>query len=105
MASAAIIRQELSAVASEAVLFRHGGDETSAFLINTTEDAVAIARAFKAAGADLIDVSSGQVTRAQQVPRERLGRHKPTVRAAVPTLPCACAATPDRALQPAISVG
>ncbi len=33
---------------------------------NTTDDAVAIARAFKAAGADLIDVSSGQVSKAQQ---------------------------------------
>jgi anthraniloyl-CoA monooxygenase len=31
---------------------------------NTPEDAVAIARLFKAAGADLIDVSSGQTTRA-----------------------------------------
>jgi anthraniloyl-CoA monooxygenase len=33
---------------------------------NTAEDAVAIARLFKAAGADLIDVSSGQTTRAAQ---------------------------------------
>jgi GGDEF domain-containing protein len=33
---AAIARQELSAVASEATFFRHGGDETSAFLVNTT---------------------------------------------------------------------
>ena len=33
---------------------------------NTPEDAIAIARAFKAAGADLIDVSSGQVSKAQQ---------------------------------------
>jgi anthraniloyl-CoA monooxygenase len=33
---------------------------------NTLADAVAIARAFKAAGADLIDVSSGQVTKRQQ---------------------------------------
>ena len=32
----------------------------------TPEDAVAIAAAFKAAGADLIDVSSGQVSKAQQ---------------------------------------
>ena len=32
----------------------------------TLEDAVAIAAAFKAAGADLIDVSSGQVSKAQQ---------------------------------------
>jgi len=31
---------------------------------NTADDAVAIARLFKAAGADLIDVSSGQTTRA-----------------------------------------
>jgi diguanylate cyclase (GGDEF)-like protein len=37
---AAIIREELSAVASEATFFRHGGDETSAFLIDTTEAAV-----------------------------------------------------------------
>jgi anthraniloyl-CoA monooxygenase len=33
---------------------------------NTAEDAVAIARAFKAAGADMIDVSSGQTTREAQ---------------------------------------
>jgi anthraniloyl-CoA monooxygenase len=33
---------------------------------NTPEDAIEIARAFKAAGCDLIDVSSGQVTRAQR---------------------------------------
>jgi anthraniloyl-CoA monooxygenase len=33
---------------------------------NTAQDAVEIARAFKAAGADLIDVSSGQVSKAQQ---------------------------------------
>ncbi len=33
---------------------------------NTGEDAVEIARAFRAAGADLIDVSSGQTTRAAQ---------------------------------------
>ena len=33
---------------------------------NTPDDAVQIARAFKAAGADLIDVSSGQVSKAQQ---------------------------------------
>jgi anthraniloyl-CoA monooxygenase len=32
---------------------------------NTPDDAVAIARAFKAAGCDLIDVSSGQVSKAQ----------------------------------------
>jgi diguanylate cyclase (GGDEF)-like protein len=37
---AAIIRQELSGVASEADFFRHGGDEMSAFLIDTTEEAV-----------------------------------------------------------------
>ena len=33
---------------------------------NTPDDAVQIARAFKAAGADLIDVSSGQVSKLQQ---------------------------------------
>ncbi|HUG23435.1 bifunctional salicylyl-CoA 5-hydroxylase/oxidoreductase [Piscinibacter sp.] len=33
---------------------------------NTPEDAIAIAQAFKNAGADLIDVSSGQVSKAQQ---------------------------------------
>jgi anthraniloyl-CoA monooxygenase len=33
---------------------------------NTPEDAVAMARAFKAAGADLIDVSSGQVSKLQK---------------------------------------
>lgn len=33
---------------------------------NTVEDAVAMARAFKAAGADMIDVSSGQTTREAQ---------------------------------------
>jgi anthraniloyl-CoA monooxygenase len=33
---------------------------------NTADDAVAIARLFKAAGCDLIDVSSGQTTRAAQ---------------------------------------
>src|SRR5213076_1124368 len=33
---------------------------------NTPDDAIAIARAFKQAGADLIDVSSGQVSKAQQ---------------------------------------
>jgi diguanylate cyclase (GGDEF)-like protein len=37
---ATIIRKELSSVASEATFFRHGGEETSAFLINTTEEAV-----------------------------------------------------------------
>ena len=37
---AAIIRQELSAVACQTVFFRHGGDEMSAFLIDTTEEAV-----------------------------------------------------------------
>jgi diguanylate cyclase (GGDEF)-like protein len=36
---AAIIRKELSAAASEAVFFRHGGDEMSAILIETTEEA------------------------------------------------------------------
>ena len=33
---------------------------------NTADDAILIAQAFKAAGADLIDVSSGQVSKAQQ---------------------------------------
>ena len=33
---------------------------------NTPQDAIAIARAFKAAGADLIDVSSGQVSKLQK---------------------------------------
>ncbi|RZL64313.1 MAG: bifunctional salicylyl-CoA 5-hydroxylase/oxidoreductase [Variovorax sp.] len=33
---------------------------------NTADDAIAMARAFKAAGADVIDVSSGQTTRAAQ---------------------------------------
>ncbi len=33
---------------------------------NTDDDAVAIAKAFKAAGADMIDVSSGQVTKAER---------------------------------------
>jgi anthraniloyl-CoA monooxygenase len=33
---------------------------------NTPEDAVAMARAFQAAGADMIDVSSGQTTREAQ---------------------------------------
>jgi diguanylate cyclase (GGDEF)-like protein len=37
---AAVVLEELSAVASEAVFFRHGGDEMSAFLIDTTEEAV-----------------------------------------------------------------
>jgi diguanylate cyclase (GGDEF)-like protein len=37
---AAIIRKELSAVAAEAVFFRHGGDEMSAFLIDTTGEAI-----------------------------------------------------------------
>jgi diguanylate cyclase (GGDEF)-like protein len=37
---AAIILKELSAVASQTVFFRHGGDEMSAFLIDTTEEAV-----------------------------------------------------------------
>ena len=39
-AIAAIVRSELSGVASKAAFFRHGGDETSAFLVNTTEQAV-----------------------------------------------------------------
>src|SRR6202008_486021 len=33
---------------------------------NTPDDAIEIARAFKAAGADLIDVSSGQVSKQQK---------------------------------------
>jgi diguanylate cyclase (GGDEF)-like protein len=37
---AAVIRKELAAVASAAVFFRHGGDEMSAFLIGTSEEAV-----------------------------------------------------------------
>jgi GGDEF domain-containing protein len=37
---AAIIRHELSKVASESSFFRHGGDEMSAFLIHTTPEAV-----------------------------------------------------------------
>ncbi len=37
---AAVIRKELGAVACDAVFFRHGGDEMSAFLIGTTEEAV-----------------------------------------------------------------
>jgi diguanylate cyclase (GGDEF)-like protein len=36
---AAIIRSELSRVASEAVFFRHGGDEMSVFLVGATEQA------------------------------------------------------------------
>jgi GGDEF domain-containing protein len=39
-AIAAIVRSELASVASEAAFFRHGGDETCAFLVNTTEQAV-----------------------------------------------------------------
>lgn len=37
---AAILRRELSAVAAAATFFRHGGDETSAFLIDATGEAV-----------------------------------------------------------------
>jgi diguanylate cyclase (GGDEF)-like protein len=37
---AAIIRKGLSAAASEAIFFRHGGDEMSALLIDTTGEAV-----------------------------------------------------------------
>ncbi len=37
---ATIIRGELSGCASEAVFFRHGGDEMSAFLIDTTEEKI-----------------------------------------------------------------
>jgi GGDEF domain-containing protein len=42
-ALAAIIRTELTSIASEAIFFRHGGDEMSAFLIDTTEQAVQVA--------------------------------------------------------------
>jgi len=37
---AAIIRSELSEIASQAVFFRHGGDEMSAFLIQTNREIV-----------------------------------------------------------------
>jgi diguanylate cyclase (GGDEF)-like protein len=37
---AAIIRQELSEVASQALFFRHGGDEMSAFLLGTNREIV-----------------------------------------------------------------
>jgi diguanylate cyclase (GGDEF)-like protein len=37
---AAIIRSKLSVIASQAVFFRHGGDEMSAFLIETTREIV-----------------------------------------------------------------
>jgi GGDEF domain-containing protein len=37
---AAVVLREFTAAASEAVFFRHGGDEMSAFLIDTTEAAV-----------------------------------------------------------------
>jgi diguanylate cyclase (GGDEF)-like protein len=37
---AGFIRHELTAVAAVATFFRHGGDEMSAFLIDTTEEAV-----------------------------------------------------------------
>jgi GGDEF domain-containing protein len=37
---ASIVRRELSGVASEAVFFRHGGDETSAILIDSSGEAV-----------------------------------------------------------------
>ena len=40
---ATIAHRELSAVASEATFFRHGGDETSAYLIDTKEEAVGAA--------------------------------------------------------------
>jgi GGDEF domain-containing protein len=39
-ALAAVVRVELSAVASAAVFFRHGGDEVSVFLLGTSEPAV-----------------------------------------------------------------
>ena len=37
---AAVSQMELSAIASDSTFFRHGGDETSAFLIDTTERGV-----------------------------------------------------------------
>ncbi len=37
---AAIIRHELSGIAAVAIFFRHGGDEMSAFLIDTTEEKI-----------------------------------------------------------------
>ncbi len=39
-AISSLVRSELSSFASESAFFRHGGDETSAFLIDTTEQAV-----------------------------------------------------------------
>jgi GGDEF domain-containing protein len=39
-AIATIVRDEFSAIASEAAFFRHGGDETSAYLVNTTKKSV-----------------------------------------------------------------
>jgi diguanylate cyclase (GGDEF)-like protein len=39
-AIASIVRSKLSAIASEAAFFRHGGDETCAILVNTTEELV-----------------------------------------------------------------
>jgi GGDEF domain-containing protein len=47
---AALVRKELSAVASEAVFFRHGGDEMSAFLIDTTEESIRAAMGAVVAG-------------------------------------------------------
>jgi GGDEF domain-containing protein len=40
---AAVARKELSAAASDSTFFRHGGDETSAFMIDTTEKKVRVA--------------------------------------------------------------
>jgi GGDEF domain-containing protein len=42
---AAAARRELSDIASDSTFFRHGGDETSSFLIDTTERAVLVALA------------------------------------------------------------
>jgi diguanylate cyclase (GGDEF)-like protein len=39
-AVAGIVRRELSAAASQATFFRHGGDETSAFLIDTSAERI-----------------------------------------------------------------
>src|SRR5262245_39419203 len=37
---ASLVRSELSPAASEGIFFRHGGDEMSAFLVGTTEEAL-----------------------------------------------------------------
>jgi GGDEF domain-containing protein len=56
---AAIIRKELSAVASDAVFFRHGGDEMSAFLIDTGGGEVRAAMDAVAAGVSELATRSG----------------------------------------------